>query len=76
MARIENGIVINIEWHSDTVIQNNTLVDIEDKPVNIGNSYVDGKFYDNGIEVLTEKEHMEKLITEYKESLLELGVEV
>lgn len=69
MARIENGIVINIEWCSDEVVQTETLIDIEDRLIDIGNTYTDGKFYDNGIQILTEKEHMQKKIKEYEEEL-------
>jgi hypothetical protein len=72
MARIENGIVINIEWCSDNVVETDTLIDIEDRPVDIGNTYIDGKFYDNGIEVLTEKEILYKRLAEYEDELAEL----
>lgn len=72
MARIENGIVINIEWCSDKVVQTDTLIDIEDRLVNIGNTYTEGKFYDNGIEVLTEKEILYKQLAEYEKELAEL----
>lgn len=72
MARIENGIVINIEWCSDDVSQTETLINIEDRLVNIGNTYIDGKFYDNDIEVLTEKEILYKQLVEYEEELFAL----
>lgn len=72
MARIKDGVVINIEWCSDNVIQTDTLVNIEDRLVNIGNTYTEGKFYDNGIEVLTEKEILYKQLAEYEEELAEL----
>ena len=69
MARIENGVVVNIEWCSDEVIQTETLSDIDDRPVDVDNTYIDGKFYNNGIEVLTVKERMQKVIEEYSEEL-------
>lgn len=72
MARIEDGIVINIEWCSDDVTQTETLINIEDRLVNIGNTYVDGKFYDNDIEILTEKEILYKQLEEYEEELVAL----
>lgn len=72
MARIKNGIVVNIEWCSDNVIQTETLIDIVDRPVDIGDTYIDGKFYNNGVEVLTEMEYMQKRLVEYEEELAEL----
>lgn len=72
MARIENGVVVNTEWWSDEVVQTKTLIDIEDRPVNIGNTYVDGKFYDNGVEVITEIEYLQRKLVEYGEELAEL----
>lgn len=72
MAKIENGIVINIEWCSDETVQTDTLIDVEDRLINIGNTYTEGKFYNNGIEVLTEKEILYKQLAEYETSLAEL----
>ena len=72
MARIKDGVVVNIEWCSDSVIQTDTLIDIEDRLINIGNTYAEGKFYDNGIEILTEKEILYKKLEEYEFSLAEL----
>lgn len=72
MARVENGVVINIEWCSDNVVETEYLIDIADRPVNIGNAYIDGKFYNNGVEVLTERESMYKKLAEYEEELAAL----
>lgn len=69
MARIENGIVVNIEWCSDNVAETNVLIDVTGRPVNIGNIYTDGKFYNNNIEILTEKEILYKKIAEYEQEL-------
>lgn len=53
MARIENGIVVNIEWFSSETVETENLKNMEDRPVGIGDTYQDGKFYRDGIEVLT-----------------------
>lgn len=53
MAHIIDGVVTNILWCSDNTAQTDTLVDLEDRPVGIGSTYQDGKFYRDGIEVLT-----------------------
>lgn len=77
MARIENGIVINVEWCSDNALETESFINIYDRPVSVGNTYIDGKFYDeNGIEVLTYLEFMRNQNIIYKEALLELGVEL
>lgn len=72
MARIKDGVVTNIEWCSDETIQTDTLINIEDRLVNIDNTYAEGKFYDNGIEVLTEKEILYKQLAEYEKELASL----
>ena len=46
-----------------------------DRPVGIGDTYTDGKFYRNGVEVLTELEEAQAEIAEYKAALNTLGVE-
>lgn len=75
MARIENGIVTNIEWCSYETEQTDTLINIEDRSVSIGNKYVNGKFYDeNDNEILTDLEIAYNNLNEYTEALLELGV--
>ena len=77
MARIENGVVVNIEWCSDNALETESFINIYDRPVSVGNTYIDGKFYDeNGIEVLTYLEFMRNQNIIYKEALLELGVEL
>ena len=73
MARIENNIVINIEWCSDEVIETESFINIEDRLISIGNTYTNGKFYDeNNNEILTEKETLYNIINEYESNLAEL----
>ena len=73
MARIENGIVVNIEWCPDNLDQTDTFVDIGDKIVFAGNTYINGKFYDNdGNEILTDLECARKQLVEYEHDLAEL----
>lgn len=64
MARIEAGIVVNIEWCSYSQAQTETLIDLADRPVAIGDTYTDGKFYRDGVEVLTPEEAQRELVTE------------
>lgn len=53
MARIENGVIVNMEWCSDTQPQTDTLIDPGDRPVGIGDTYADGQFYRDGVRILT-----------------------
>lgn len=46
-----------------------------DRPVGIGDTYTDGKFYRDGVEVLTELEEARAEMAEYKAALNTLGVE-
>lgn len=77
MARIRDGIVVNIEWCSYETEQTDNLIDIENRSVSIGNKYVNGKFYnENDSEILTDLEIAQNNLNEYTEALLELGVEL
>ena len=53
MARIENGVVTNVEWYSDRSSEADTLKDIEDRLIEVGDTYSEGKFYRDGEEILT-----------------------
>ena len=53
MALVSDGVVINVLWCSDKAAQTNTLIDPAGRPVGIGDTYSDGKFYRDGAEVLT-----------------------
>lgn len=75
-ALIENGIVTNIITLNDRNTGDfPTAVKLGDRPVGIGDTYTDGKFYRDGVEVLTQLEQAQEEMTEYKAALQELGVE-
>ena len=75
-ALIENGIVTNIIWLYETNADEfPTAVKLGDRPVGIGDTYADGKFYRDSVEVLTPMEQAQAEIVEYKAALQELGVE-
>lgn len=58
MARIKDGVVVNIEWCNDEEPVTETLVETEDRPVNIGDTYADGCFWHEGEKVLSEVEEL------------------
>lgn len=65
MAKLdENNVVINIEWLSDTKTETNTLKEVYDYSVMIGDTYENGKFYRNGEIILTPIEEAYKTIDE------------
>ena len=72
MARIENGKVVNIEWCSDRILESDALKDMADRPVAIGDSYKNGKYYRDGYEILTPLEEARKRNAEYESALSEL----
>lgn len=72
MARIEDGIVVNVEWCSDLTAETDTLKNIADRLVEVGDTYSDGKFYRDGEEILTSAEKL----AEYEALINELYAEV
>lgn len=59
MAVISDGIVSNMIWCSDAAKETDTLRDPGDRPVGIGDTYSDGRWYRDGVEILTPLEDAE-----------------
>ena len=72
MALIENGTVANMLWCSDSELETESLIKLADRPVRIGDTYSDGKFYRDGAEILTPFEEAQKKNTEYESALTEI----
>lgn len=77
-ALIENGVVSNIisadKRGADSLIAAGLNLVQTDKPVAIGDDYIDGKFYRDGSEVLTQLEEALLVQADMKEALSILGV--
>lgn len=73
MALIENGTVTNMLWCSDSEPETATLVNPADRPVGIGDTYSDGKFYRDSVEILTPLEDALKENAEYKNLIASLS---
>ena len=73
MALIENGAVTNVLWCSDSEPETATLVNPADRPVAIGDTYSGGKFYRDGVEILTPLEEALKENAEYKNLIASLS---
>lgn len=74
MARLDNNIVVNVEWWGDSTEDTEMLISIYDRPVAIGDNYDGGKFYRDGVEVLTPMEEMQTELADMRNALNELGV--
>ena len=53
MAIIDNEVVVNMIWCNDNTPDTETQKDPGDRPVGIGDTYSDGKWYRDGTEILT-----------------------
>lgn len=75
-AMVTGGVVANIIALNDRNANDfPAAVKLGDRPVDIGDTYTDGKFYRDGVEVLTPMEQAQAEIDAYKAALNELGVE-
>ena len=72
MALIENGTIVNMLWCSDSEPDTDILLDPADRPVAIGDTYSNGKFYRSGVEILTPLEGALKKNAEYESALTEI----
>lgn len=72
MALIENGTVANMLWCSDSEPETDILLDPADRPVAIGDTYNDGKFYRDGVEIRAPLEEALKKNAEYEAALSEI----
>ena len=72
MAVVDDGVVSNIIWCSDSEPETDTIINPADRPVAIGDAYSDGKFYRGGVEILTLLEEAQKQIAEYETALSEI----
>lgn len=73
MAVIDGGIVTNMIWCSDMQPETDTWKDPADRPVGIGDTYRDGKWYHrDGVEILTPLEEANARNAEYENAMSEL----
>lgn len=72
MAVVDDGVVSNIIWCSDSEPETDTIINPADHPVAIGDTYSGGKFYRGGVEVLTPLEEAQKQNAEYEAALSEI----
>ena len=74
-ALVENGIVTNIIWLNErNEAEWPNAVRLGERMVEVGDTYIDGKFYRDGNEVLTALEIVQLESETYKTALQILGV--
>lgn len=74
MARITDDVVVNIEWCSDRQAPTDTLINLGDRPVAIGDTFDGADFYRNGEKVLTPLEAAHAEIEDMRAALALLEV--
>lgn len=72
MAIITDGTVTNMIWCSDYTPETETRKDPNGRQVGIGDTYSDGKWYRDGVEILTPLEEALKKNAEYEAALSEI----
>lgn len=76
MARVENGVVVNIEWRSNSTEETASLVEIDDRNVGIGDTYDGANFYHNGEKIMTQLEAAQAEAEKLKEENTMLTAQV
>lgn len=56
MARLEDDVVVNLEWCSDSEPETAALREYDGYSIRVGDTWEDGKWMRNGAAVLTEAE--------------------
>ena len=73
MARVENGVVVNLEWVDDDSVDTDYLKNVYDLQVCVGDTYENDKFYRNGVEVITFRKQMQNMLSDYDATLTEIA---
>lgn len=76
MARIKDGVVVNLEWVNDFTSASDTLKDVYDIQIRIGDTYVDGKFYHDDVEIVTYRDKIRNILTYYDMTLSNIAASV
>ena len=72
MAIITDGTVTNMIWCSDYTPETETRKDPNGRQVGIGDTYSDGKWYRDGVEILTPLEQAQKNVESLQAQMTEL----
>ena len=73
MARIKDGVVSNLVWVDDSILETSELKNTYNLPVEIGDVYDGTAFYNNGIKRLSHRKQMQNLLSSYNTELTEIA---
>lgn len=73
MARIKDNVVVNLEWIGDNAVETVELRNTHGLLVQVGDVYDNGKFYRNGVKLLTFREQLRKNIADYDTALTDIA---
>ena len=76
MGLLEDNVIVNLLWCSNSEEETDTLKEVGDYELRIGDTFEDGKWYRDGFELLAPLEEAELKAAEYYNSLTELVEEV
>ena len=74
MAIVTDGVVTNVIWCSDYIPETDTRKDPGGRAVGIGDTYSDGKWYRDGVEILTPLEQTQQDFENLQSQMAELDV--
>ena len=76
MAIVTDGVVTSMIWCSDYAKETDNRKDVGDRPVGIGDTYLDGKWYDTaGQEILTPLEQAQMDLESLQSQVDEMDAE-
>ena len=72
MAIVTDGVVTNMIWCSNYTPETDTRKDPGGRAVGIGDTYSDGKWYRDGVEILTPLEEAQENVKNLQDQMIEL----
>lgn len=73
MARLKDGIVVNLECFDDSTKESDELRHIHDLHIVVGDKYVNGKFYRDNAEIVPYRKQIRNMVKDYDAALTEIA---